>query len=71
MGYCSESYDSVVHIDESDWLKELVESEPSKKMGINSESHFAIYFSSNGYFETIAEEFKLQTSERGLLEANT
>lgn len=71
VGYCSESYDSVAQIDGSDWLKELIEGEPSNKMGLDAEVHFAIFFSSNGYFEAIAEKFEMQTSKRGFLNAVT
>lgn len=67
VGYCSESYDSVAQIDDSDWLKELIAGEPSNKNVLGGKIHFAIFFSSNGYFEAIAEKYETPTPRRGFL----
>jgi hypothetical protein len=58
VGYVQESYESIAEIQNSPWCAEL------KFDG----RHFAIFLSSNGYFEVLAQEYMLEEPKEGLLE---
>ncbi len=61
LGYADGSYDTVVEIVDSKWLKKLVEIEPVQIMGsVKGSRHFAVLLSSNGYLEVIAKSVELE-----------
>ena len=66
-GYAGEAYDSVAEILDSTWLKELVKLEPAGVRGASGKHHFAVFLSSNGYFEIIADAFETLPAKEGLL----
>jgi hypothetical protein len=57
LGYASEAYESVAEIVDSPWCKELH----------FAAKHFAVFLSSNGYFEVLADSASLAESREGLL----
>jgi hypothetical protein len=57
LGYSSEAYESVAEILDSPWCSE------QKFKG----RHFAVFLSSNGYFEVLAENVTLGEPSEGLL----
>lgn len=66
-GFCSESYNAVAEIQDSPLLAELVRNEPPGIRSAKGRKHFAVFLSSNGYFEVLADAFDLPASRRGLL----
>lgn len=58
LGYASEAYESVAEVAPSEWCKELQ----------FTGKHIAVFLSSNGYFEVLAESVSLGESREGLLE---
>lgn len=58
-GYCSESFHAVAEVKDSSWLDEVAKNEPSGVHDAADKRHFAVFFSSNGYLEVIAERFDL------------
>ena len=55
LGYIQGSYDTVVEIEDSDWLKQILSIEPeSILLTARRSKHFAVMLSSNGYLEVIA-----------------
>jgi hypothetical protein len=58
-GYADEAYETLIEISESDWKMQLNKIEPSGINSVNERHHFAVFLSSNGYFEIIAKEFSL------------
>lgn len=65
--FCAESYTAVAEIQDSPWLADLVRNEPPGIRSAKSRKHFAVFLSSNGYFEVIADAFDLPASRKGLL----
>jgi len=58
LGSAEGSYDTLVEIETSDWLHELLSKEPSHIWGsVRRKKHFAVFFSNNGYLEVIADDF--------------
>ena len=57
LGYASEAYESVAEIADSEWCKELH----------FTGKHIAVFLSSNGYFEFLAESVSLGEAHEGLL----
>jgi hypothetical protein len=57
--YPDEAYDSVLEIVSSPWKKELQLAEPSGIDDIASTHHFAVFLSSNGYLEVLADACSL------------
>lgn len=58
-GFLQGSYDSLVEIVGSDWRQELSIIEPGGIWGsVENKKHFAVFFSSNGYLEVIADDFE-------------
>lgn len=67
-GFCHESFDAVVEIVDSEWHRQLLQIEPTGILGtVESKRHFAIFFSSNGYFEVIADCFEALPEREGPL----
>jgi len=58
LGYASEAYESVAEIAHSEWCNELQ----------FTGKHIAVFLSSNGYFEVLAESVSLGEPREGLLE---
>ena len=60
-GFVGESYDTVVEVIDSDWVRELLEIEPEQILGSAEGSHhFVVLLSSNGYLEVVAKTVHLQ-----------
>jgi hypothetical protein len=60
VGYADGSYDTLVRIDDSTWMRQLGEGEPQGiGLGVAGMTHFAVLFSNNGYLEVIAERAEL------------
>jgi len=57
LGYTSDAYESVAEVSDSEWCKEL-------QFG---GKHIAVFLSSNGYFEVLAESVELGEPREGLL----
>lgn len=66
-GFIPSSYDAVVEVVDSSWLEELVEGVPEGMIGAKGKKHFAIFLSSNGYFEVIADSVQQLSPVEGLL----
>jgi hypothetical protein len=59
-GFVEESYDTLVEILDSDWLRDLLDNEPKQILGsVEGSHHFAVLLSSNGYLEVVAKSVKL------------
>jgi hypothetical protein len=58
LGYASDAYESVAEVDDSEWCKELQ----------FTGKHIAVFLSSNGYFEVLADSVSLGEAREGLLE---
>ena len=58
VGFVSEAYESVAEVADSEWCKELQ----------FTGKHIAVFLSSNGYFEVLAESVSLAEPHEGLLE---
>jgi|SRR5690242_9229228 hypothetical protein len=58
VGYPSESYESIAEIHNSGWSTEL-------KCSVR---HFAVFLTSNGYFEILAKEFSICEPSEGRLQ---
>ena len=59
-----ESYDSIVEIHDSDWLREIVRVEPPGTLWPWKKRHFAQFLSNHGYLEVIADHFQEQPPRR-------
>ena len=66
-GYCSDGYDAIAEVKSSSWLAELIRDEPTGIRDAIGKKHFAVFLSSNGYLEVIADAFDLPSSRKGLL----
>lgn len=67
-GYVSGSYDSLVEIQGSEWVKELHKKEPDNlRISVSKLHHYAVFLSSNGYLEVIAEGIKFEKPREGML----
>lgn len=60
------SYDSLVEISESLWLQQLREMAPDGSTDIEGKKHFAVFFSSNGYLEVVAQSAECLKTREGL-----
>ncbi len=70
LGFAEGSYDTLVEIIDSEWRRELLGIEPSGIWGsVENKKHYAVFFSSNGYLEVIAESFEELPSLEGPLES--
>ena len=68
LGFVESSYDTLVEIVDSKWRRELLKIEPKGiSGGVGSKKHLAVFFSSNGYLEVIAEDFEGLPPRKGLL----
>jgi hypothetical protein len=57
--FIEESYDCLVEIVNSPWRNSLERSEPvAIQDSVRDKRHFAVFFSSNGYLEVIADGFE-------------
>ena len=65
LGYFKGSYDSLVEIQDSDWIKELLHIEPKGFRGVGGKRHYALFLSSNGLFEIIADMHELLLEREG------
>jgi hypothetical protein len=54
------AYDTVVEVEGSDWVSELVEAEPAENWGNFEMHHFMIYLDSWGSFEVVSKSWNLQ-----------
>ena len=67
-GYVNGSYDTIIEVKNSHWLKELRTVEaPGTLYGVSEKTHYALFLSSNGYIEVAAESVKLLPSRQGVL----
>ena len=67
-GFIPGSYDTVVEVLESSWREEIIGSEPDGILSSTSDKkHFALFLSSNGYIEVIADSCELLVSREGTL----
>lgn len=63
LGYADGSYDTVVEIVDSEWVRELREIEPEQILGtVEGSRHFAVLLSSNGYLEVVAKSAQLEAN---------
>lgn len=67
-GYSSDGFEALAEIFGSSWKDELGAIAPSGFDDVQSKRHFAVFLSSNGYFEIFAETFSVLEPRRGLLE---
>lgn len=65
-GFLEASYDAVLTVERSSWLKELAKIRPSGLRKVKRH-HFALYLSNLGYLEVIAEGFRESHARQGLL----
>ncbi|AVK84466.1 hypothetical protein C3943_13240 [Lysinibacillus sp. B2A1] len=63
--YVSGTYDKLVTIEDSNWVKELKSLSP--EWAINQLNHYAIYLDSYGLYEFIAHEFYIIDIKEGAL----
>ncbi|MDR1146942.1 MAG: hypothetical protein LBK71_12530 [Verrucomicrobiales bacterium] len=56
-GFVPESYESIAEVEKSNWAASI----------FNNAKHYAIFLSSNGYFEVLASKFVLGEPSEGLL----
>lgn len=66
-GFSSEAYESLAEIHESEWRDELVSMEPVGISSAKESKHFVAFLSSNGYFEVLADSFKMDEKREGML----
>jgi hypothetical protein len=66
-GFIEESYDTVIKVIESSWLGELRALDASGMDDLEGLHHFAVFLSSNGYLEVIAEKARLGAPRAGTL----
>ena len=66
-GFVPEAYESVAEVTGSEWKQRLVSAAPIGVTNAKSARHFAIFLSSNGYFEVLAESFRIEEPKMGLL----
>lgn len=64
--FISGTYDKLVEVKDSEWLKELTDISPEWVAWRNFR-HYAIYLDSNGFYEVIAENFKILETRDGSL----
>jgi hypothetical protein len=60
-GHCTpwhveDAYDTLVEVDQSGWIEELLAAEPSETWGQFKIRHFLIYIDGSGAYEVAAEE---------------
>ena len=65
--YISGTYDKLVEIEGSEWIKELREISP--EWATNELTHYAIYLDRYGLYEFIAQEFSIFEVKEGILNA--
>jgi hypothetical protein len=65
--FISGTYDKLVEVKDSEWLKELTDISPEWVKYWNVQ-HYAIYLDSHGLYEFIAENFKILDIKEGALE---
>lgn len=66
MSFIKYSYDSLVEIKSSDYIKWLLEIEPPMiARSAANKRHFAIFFTDNGYLEVIAKSYEVLPYEYG------
>jgi hypothetical protein len=56
LGFPSESYDSVAEVFDSQWIAEFERIEPAQTPRLGRRRHFAVFLSSCGLFEVIADD---------------
>lgn len=67
-GYLSEAYDAVHEVPESSWLQQMKDAAPNGVRDADSKRHFAVFLSSNGYFEVLAGSYVFEALREGFLE---
>jgi hypothetical protein len=68
LDYCSESYESIAEVRDSEWRKSLVDTASDGEASPSRLRHFALFLTSNGYFEILADQMEIGESRIGLLE---
>lgn len=67
-GFVNSSFNAVVEIPHSAWIRELSRVEPSGLVSaIRNKKHFAVFMRHHGYFEAIAENFEVGPARKGSL----
>jgi hypothetical protein len=66
-GYINESYDAVIEVSNSVWLRDIAQEEPKGVRGASEAKHFAVLISNNGYLEVIGNEVQLEAPREGSL----
>lgn len=61
--HIEDAYDTLVEVEQSDWVRELLEAEPSDIRGQWKMRHFMIYIDSAGAYEVVAESFEWLSEE--------
>lgn len=59
-GFYPDSYNAIVQITKSDWIEELKNAEPGKIDGVIGLSHYVIFITDSGYYETIAKTYSME-----------
>lgn len=68
-GFLRGTYNALVDVGQSEWLKELARYEPRHIADLVARArHFAVFFDSNGYFEVVAESFFVGSPREGRLD---
>lgn len=57
-GFPDSSYDAIVEVDSSDWIKQLASDEPKNVRSVNEAKHFVVMLSNNGFLEIVATSFE-------------
>lgn len=59
-GFADGSYDTIVEIDDSTWIRELLQNEPRGILGgVKGKHHIAVLLSNVGYLEVIGESAEI------------
>ena len=67
-GFIPTSYDAVVEVIDSLWFEDVMKGVSEGVSGAKAKKHFALFLSSNGYFEVIADTVELLAPADGFLE---
>jgi hypothetical protein len=63
LGFYSESYESVAELFDSEWVADMERIEPAKIHKLWKRRHFAVFLTSCGFFELIADDCEFSTSK--------
>jgi len=64
LGFSSESYESVAEVVDSKWLVEMENIEPKQILKLWKRRHFAVFLTSCGYFEVIADDCEFSSRSK-------